>query len=174
MEGRLPSAAKHTYREYNSPRQVLSSFSPGVTQIFVDLHFVAVSLDCTNLIIMHCSSCSSLCAVEVMSFNLFRLILSSPSIAILCHFHQLASVHLYPSTHLPIYQSTHLPILIKVCLFSFYQHLLLALSIWAHSFSLCVLPSAVCSPLPSSSGVSSFRYLLLIPHLHYEQIPLSL
>ena len=37
-----------------------------------------------------------------------------------------------------------------------------SLSISLHSFPVCVLPIAVCSPLPSSSGVSLFRSRLLI------------
>ena len=41
----------------------------------------------------------------------------------------------------------------------------LSLSISTHSFSLCVLPIAVCSPLPSSSGVSSVRSHLIIPQV---------
>ena len=38
-----------------------------------------------------------------------------------------------------------------------------SLSISPHSSSVCVLSIAVSSPLPSSSGVSLFQFLLLIP-----------
>ena len=81
--------------------------------------------------------------------------------------------------------SYHCPsLLISVFLFSFCQPLLfskLSLSISPHSFSIRLLPISVCSPVPSSSGVSSFPYLLLIPlpsvfsfHFRYSPNPIIL
>lgn len=71
----------------------------------------------------------------------------------------LSAVHLCPF-------KISLNILVSVFLFSFYYRLLfsmLCVSISPYSFSVGVLSSAVCSPLPSTSCVSSFWFLLFIP-----------
>ena len=76
--------------------------------------------------------------------SLSRLFISAISISLLT-----LSIHL----------NFGLPLLLLPPLLFF----LLSLSISLHSFSVCVLPIVVCSPLPSSSGVSLFPDYLNSP-----------
>ena len=83
--------------------------------------------------------------VGATSLHLFRPIdKSSPSIAVFGHYLPLSAVHVY--TVVISFKFSLLPLWCPM----------FSLSISPHSFSVCVLRIAVCSPLPSFLVVSSF------------------